>query len=97
MPAVIEGATCLTTMEMSHTYVSSDNAMRCTFAETAAAFHCCMPAVIDGATCHRLIFYLTMPYVLLKAWTARYDTWLLTKLTPKGVVCSFLVFSFRLL
>ena len=26
-------------------------------------------------------------------WAARYDTWLLIKLTPKGVVFSFLFFS----
>ncbi len=38
MPAVIEGATCLTIMEMSQAYVSSDNATRYTFAETAATF-----------------------------------------------------------
>jgi len=28
------------------------------------------------------------------AWAARYNTWLLIKLTPKGVVFSFLFFSF---
>ena len=26
-------------------------------------------------------------------WAARYDTWLLTKLTPKGIVFSILFFS----
>ena len=29
-----------------------------------------------------------------KAWTAQYNAWLLIKLTPKGVVFSFLFFSF---
>ncbi len=28
-----------------------------------------------------------------RLWAARYNTWLLTKLTPKGVVFSFLFFS----
>jgi len=31
------------------------------------------------------------------AWAARYNTWLLIKLTPKGVVFSFLFFSFLFL
>ncbi len=28
----------------------------------------------------------------MRPWAARYDTWLLIKLTPKGVVFSFLFF-----
>ncbi len=30
------------------------------------------------------------------AWAARYNTWLLIELTPKGVVFSFVLFSFHL-
>ncbi len=33
----------------------------------------------------------------LDSWAARYNTWLLTKLTPKGVVFSILSFCFYLL
>jgi len=31
----------------------------------------------------------------LNPWAVRYNTWLLTKLTPKGVVFSFLFFQIR--
>jgi len=30
----------------------------------------------------------------ITTWAARYNTWLLNKLMPKGVVFSFLFFSF---
>jgi hypothetical protein len=32
--------------------------------------------------------------LLVSSWAARYNTWLLIKLTPKGVVFYFIVFSF---
>ena len=66
MPAVIEGATSVTNMKMSLAYVSPDNAIRC-MCRDSCCFHCCMPGVTDGASCHRPICYLTMLYTLCAA------------------------------
>jgi len=41
-------------------------------------------------------FAVTCTCVVLVLWTARYNTWLLIKLTPKDIVFSFLFFSFLL-
>ena len=42
-------------------------------------------------------FWAARYYTGLLPWAARYNTWLLIKLTPKGVVFSFLFFSTGLL
>ena len=56
----------MTNMKMSLAYVSPDNAIRC-MCRDSCCFHCCMPGVTDGASCHRPICYLTMLYTLCAA------------------------------
>ena len=43
---------------------------------------------------HAQSMQFSMLHDTMPIWAARYNTWLLIKLTPKGVVFSFLFFSF---
>ena len=77
-------------------YSSPCFAMLCS--EHYAGTPCC-PAVWCACCCSLLpTVSLVQPSCCLckgcSSWEARYNTWLLIKLTPKGVVFSFLFFSF---
>ena len=51
-----------------------------------------LPKVNDGE-CHNnraLLQHVLNVLIITGRWAARYNTWLIIKLTPKGVVFSFL-------
>jgi len=51
----------------------------------------------SASSLNAALLMLLLLMLLLLSWAARYNTWLLIKLTPKGVVFSFLLLLLPLL